>query len=437
MKEKFLKTIKKYSMIAPGDSVLIGVSGGKDSVALLHLFNDIKEEYDLKLTAVHINHSIRGKEALRDEAFVGTLCENLGVDFECETFDVPEIAAERGLSLEECGRELRYEAFSSYQTEKIATAHTLSDSAETMLFNLARGSGVKGLCGIPPLRNNIIRPLIECTSEQVLEYLSENGFEYVNDSTNESKEYARNLIRLSVIPEFKKLNPSFEKNIGNTMTILKEQSDFFKKTALKHKELSGTDAEKLLALEPALRHEVIRLICDEKISVVPEYKHILAIDECLKTGSQVQINSGAIVRVRNGKLEFVNKRYESDYFFQLTPGEFKLPIGTLKAEVINCEQFENLKRERFYFILDYDKITHNLFCRNKNEGDRFFDGKRKLSKSLKKYLNEIALEPEKRSAFPVFTMGGEVIGTLGSNAAEELAPDKNSKKILYISLIEE
>lgn len=437
MKEKFLKTIAKYSMLAPGDSVLIAVSGGKDSVALLHLLNEIKEEFELKLTAVHINHSIRGKEALRDEAFVGNLCEKLGVDFECETFDVPEIAAERGLSLEECGRELRYKAFDSFGCDKIATAHTLSDSTETMLFNLARGSGVKGLCGIPPVRGNIIRPLIECTSEDVFEYLRESGFEFVSDSTNESKEYARNLIRLSIIPELKKINPAFEKNISNTISILKEQSDFLKKSALEQKKIAGTDAGKLLSLEDALRHEVIRLICAEKIAVVPEYKHILAIDECLKTGSQVQINSGAIVRVRSGKLEFVNKEYDSEYFFQITPGEFKLPIGTLKAEVINCEQFENLKSERFYFILDYDKITHNLFCRNKKEGDRFYDGKRKLSKSLKKYLNEIALEPEKRSAFPVFTMGGEVIGTLGSNASEELAPDKNSKRIFFIHLCEE
>lgn len=432
MKDKVLRTIKKYSMLSVGDSVAIGVSGGKDSIALLSLLSQFKSELSLTLTAVHINHGIRGKEADADERFVKEFCEKLSVELKCFHFNVPLEAEKAKMSEEECGRELRYKAFNSLSADKIATAHTLSDSVETMLFNLARGSGAKGLCGIPPVRKNIIRPLIECTSDEVLDYLKNQGLEYREDSTNLSADYSRNAIRLKVIPELKRINPSFELSAAKTASILKEENDFLRKKAAEHIQKYSADVKALLSAEPALRYEVIRLLCENEIGVVPEYKHIQAIDELLSTNSSVKINSGAVVRVRKGKLEFPKAIENSEYSFVLEEGEYKLPIGVLKAKILNCEQFENLIIDRFSFCADYDKIKSNLVCRNKHIGDSFYDSKRKLTKTMKKYLNEIAAEPEIRQAFPVFVYGGEVIGTLGSTPSVEYAANKNSKKIMYV-----
>ena len=436
MREKVIETIKKYAMIAPGDTVGVGVSGGKDSVALLHLLYMLQDMYAISLHVVHVHHGVRGDEADRDERFVKAFCQERGIACTCLHYDVPKLAKQRKISEETCGRELRYAAFQSINADKIATAHTLSDSVETMLFHLARGSGSRGMCGIPPVRGNIIRPLIACTSEEVLDYLKENGLTCVSDSTNEDTLYSRNALRLSVIPQFKNINPSFEQNAYKCMEVFREQTAFFEAYAARFCERNGYDAEKIAALEPALQHEVIRYICRKERGIVPEYAHMAAIEDILSGGS-VQINAGATIRVRRGKVEFPAKAAYAPYCFEAKEGIYELPVGVLTVKKMNCKQFENFTHRRFSFALDYDKIKIRIICRNKREGDRVYDAKRGVSKSMKKYLNEIGFAPEKRSAFPVFCMGEELIGTLGSTPTQAFAVDKNTKEVLYLYLEEQ
>ncbi len=197
-------------MIDRGDTVVVGVSGGADSVCLLHFLSTIRGEYDIVLKAVHINHGIRGEEAERDEIFVKSLCEKLCVELFTFHRDVPSLAKEFGLGIEECGRRVRYEAFSSLNADKIAVAHTSSDNFETVLFNLIRGTSLTGISGIKPKRDKIIRPLINITRSEVEDYCAENELDYIIDSTNLSTEYTRHKIRHNVIPILKSINPSAE-----------------------------------------------------------------------------------------------------------------------------------------------------------------------------------------------------------------------------------
>ena len=435
MKQKVLETIRLYGMLSQGDSVLLALSGGKDSTALLQVMLEFKELFSLQLCAVHVNHGIRGEEAQRDERFVKDLCAKEGIDCVCRRVDIPALSKSLGIGIEECARQERYRIFKEFDVDKIATAHTRSDSVETMLFNLARGSGAGGLSGIPPVNGNIIRPLIDCTAEEIANYLKDIEQPFVEDSTNECLDYSRNRIRHKVVPELKEVNPAFEKNAAQAAAIIAEQQAFLHEQAQKALLRCENDAALLAALPNAVRHEALRILCKENCGIVPDYAHMEALDAFLQNGTSIQINGGAIMRIRKGKLEFPEMPLEGEYCFALAPGEYNLPLGILKAELLNCKQFENFKASLFSFVLDYDKIPSNLICRNKREGDRFFDEKRGLSKSLKKYLNEIALAPEKRNVFPVFAAGETVLGTLGSHAPKEYAPDAHTKNYFYLYLV--
>ena len=216
MNKKVTAFIEDNRLLENGDTVIVALSGGADSVTLLHILNSIKELYNLTLRAAHLNHGIRGEEADRDEDFVRKLCESMGVPLDVRREDIPAIAKESGKSEELCGREVRYAFFDALCEQygaKIATAHNRDDHAETVLWNLVRGAGLSGLCGIPVRRGGIIRPLLGCSRAQIEAYCAENQLAYVTDSTNLTAAYTRNRIRLEVMPILRQLNENAEGNI--------------------------------------------------------------------------------------------------------------------------------------------------------------------------------------------------------------------------------
>ena len=266
MMKKVEKFITDNEIFKHGDSVVLGVSGGADSTCLLYVLNDLKEKLDLKLLVVHVNHGIRGEEADRDAMHVKKMCEKLNVPFRLKEVNVPSISKETGKSEEEAGRDARYAAFfeiaKEVNADKIAVAHNLNDNSETILFNLFRGTGIKGLMGIPVKREKIVRPLLGCTRKEIEEYLKTKGIEYQNDSTNSDTEYSRNKLRLDVIPYIKKnINEKVEYNIVNAANNLSEiyeyinsQADMTYKEYVIH-DIIINEAEKLPA---AILSEVIR-----------------------------------------------------------------------------------------------------------------------------------------------------------------------------------
>ena len=223
-------TIEKFNhfLIDYGDDVVVALSGGADSVCLLYNMLSLWERgYIETLTAVHCNHGLRGEEADRDEQFCKNLCDKLKIHLYCEKIPVMEYAKEHSLSLEEAGRNLRYKTFEKYRMGgKIATAHNKKDNAETVIFNLIRGTSLAGMGGIPIMRDAIIRPLLDVSREEIEEYLKEIGADYVTDHTNLETKYSRNKIRLSIIPEMENINEGAVNNITSFAKLASYDEEF-------------------------------------------------------------------------------------------------------------------------------------------------------------------------------------------------------------------
>lgn len=236
---KFLKKVSDYieanNMIKKGDNIIVGVSGGGDSVCLFLILKELSLKVGFNLFAVHVNHGIRGITATRDELFSKALCDREGVSCEVYHLDVVEKARVEKLTIEEAGRKARYEVFEKESKEhnnaKIAVAHHINDQAETVLFNMIRGSGLKGMGGILPVRDNIIRPLLCVTKEEILKYLNEKGEAYCTDETNEDDLYSRNSIRNNVINTLEKIQPESVTHIANTAAELREAQEFIEDVA--------------------------------------------------------------------------------------------------------------------------------------------------------------------------------------------------------------
>ena len=257
------EALERFGMLEGCRNITVGLSGGADSCALLHSLHSLREELGITLSACHINHCLRGAESDRDEKFARKFCESLGVPAEVYRIDV-KAAVGKHESLEQAARRLRYECFEKARERfgsVIATAHTANDSAETVLMNMIRGTGTKGLAGIPPVRDGMIRPLILCTREQTEEYCRKNGIEYVTDSTNLADDCTRNRIRHNVLPLLKEFNPSFIGAVSRMTEAVGEDEDFLSGYAEKCAEDArvegGYDSRKLKDLHPAIRFRII------------------------------------------------------------------------------------------------------------------------------------------------------------------------------------
>ena len=231
MREKVFAYIRKNRLIQEGDNIVVGLSGGADSVSLFYILREYKKVVQFNLYAVHINHNIRGEEALRDEKYVEKICEEENVPLFIFSCDVTGIAKKNRLSVEEAGRIIRYEKFrevlNAHGGGKIAVAHHMNDQAETIMFNMIRGSGIKGIGGMNPANGDIIRPLLCVKRAEIEEYLSSIGREYCTDSTNLHDDYMRNRLRLKLIPYIEEnINANFVENINEMAQILRETDDF-------------------------------------------------------------------------------------------------------------------------------------------------------------------------------------------------------------------
>lgn len=262
--EKISAACADYRMIERGDAVVAALSGGADSVSLLHALKQLSEQIGIEVSACHINHHIRGEESDSDMRFCEELCERLQVPLVIREANVTELQ-QKHESLEECARRVRYDFFAEVsEGKKLATAHNSNDCAETVLLNMMRGTGLKGLCGVPPVRGNIIRPLIYCTRAEVEEYCSASGLTWVTDSTNLNVDYTRNKIRHIILPEMLKINGSLFSTMNRMEHSLRTDSDFLEEMAAQRLEEArcpgGYSAPALAELPAPLQSRAIRMI---------------------------------------------------------------------------------------------------------------------------------------------------------------------------------
>ena len=237
MKQKVKETIKKYNLINSGDKIVLGVSGGPDSIAMLDILRQLRDEIKFEIYVVHINHNIRGKDADEDEEYVKKYCENYNIKCFSKKIDVPTIAQNEKIGTEEAGRKVRYEYFDEIlqktNSNKIGIAHNKNDKVETIIMHLLRGSGVSGLRGIEPIRENkFIKPLIECDRQEIEKYCKENNLQPRIDKTNFENEYTRNKIRNIVIPYIKEqFNPNIIETITRLSEVISNEDNFIEKIA--------------------------------------------------------------------------------------------------------------------------------------------------------------------------------------------------------------
>lgn len=450
---KALAAIRREQMLPPDTAVVVGLSGGADSVALLHLLLSLREELSLSaVTALHVNHGLRGEEALRDQRFVEQLCGRLGVPLTVCACDVAALAAEQRVGVEEAGRAVRYQkleqAAAAFPLGRIATAHTASDNVETLLLHLCRGSGLHGLSGIPPVRGRIVRPLIDCTREEIEAYCAENGLTYVTDSTNADPSYARNRIRQLVVPQLKAINPQAETAIGRVIARAREWDD--RVTALARQALADAvqddgayRRQALRALEPTVRAAALRLLLGDRGEQRGSEVHIRKAVELLETGGTMTVSEGRQLTVARDMVHITAPAQPIPpfRFDRVKPGDaWRIGDEQWCLRVFSREEYEqklNISKFLFANACDYGKIGDSLCVRQRLPGDRFHPAGRGCGKTLKKLLNEAAVPAEARDAIPLLCDSRGIVLVAGFGCDERVRITPETRKILWLGKTED
>ncbi|MBE6631640.1 MAG: tRNA lysidine(34) synthetase TilS [Ruminococcaceae bacterium] len=446
IKNKFYEALREYSMFSCCDTVFAGFSGGADSTALLFLLKDYCKENGKKLFAIHVNHGIRGEEAERDANFCKDFCIKYHIEFIPYKADVPALSKSRGTGLEETARDLRYSIFEKHMSETensvTATAHNADDNTETVIFNLARGSGAKGIRGIPPVRDGIVRPLIYCTKAEIKAFCEENGLTYVFDSTNNDTDLSRNFIRHKIIPLLKELNPSLDSAVRRLSESLRQDEEFI---SLGVKEYIDSDSVKLLSsLHPSLLSRLLMEKFAKYSDKSLSNKHIDAMMLLLKKNvkwSRISLPDGycAVIEGCYGTdcdrflIKKEAARGSVPYDLPLEKGKILIPGTALElwfAEEKDIDSIKNIYNSSTLISLASDKIKGELRVRSRKEGDTV--KKCGMSKKVRKLLNEKKIPEYLRDSFPIL-YDDEGIIAIPSVAVRDGAEIKSdAENALYI-----
>ncbi len=424
--DKIIKANEIFGLFSENDEITVALSGGADSVCLLHALNGLKSEFKFSLKAAHFNHGIRGKEADDDEEFARNLCKMLDIPFVSEKGDVPKFAKEKSLSLETAARELRYDFLNRVSNGKTATAHTASDNLETMIFNLSRGASLEGIKGIPPKRDNIIRPIILCERQEIEDYCKENGLKFVTDSTNLLCDCSRNLIRQKIIPVLKEINESCTLNASKLSLLLNEDSNYLNAVA-KEKFSKIFDGERLnlkdfSKIDKAVANRIIVMFYKEYLGALPDNYHIEELySVCIGKQKRTSLFDDICGENEGGYLKFLHIK-ESD-------AEFKTEI--LK---ISAEEFSKRKKIHELFLnnaIDYDKIAGELRKVGKNSSDLIKLANSNSTKTVKKLLTEKKVPLKERKNLPVFADDEGIVWCFKVGTADRVKVDGKTKTVLY------
>ena len=451
MLKKVISYIEKNKILQDGDSVLLGVSGGADSVCMLHVLYSLREKYHLKLYVVHVNHGIRGSEAKRDADFVEQMAENLQIPFRVVTANIPEMAKEQKLSEEEAGRIFRYNTFEQVANEvganKIAVAHNLNDNSETVLFNLFRGSTLKGLRGISPMRGQIIRPLLCCSRNEIEQYLQENNLSYCTDSTNKETDYSRNRIRLKLMPYIKEnINQKAEYNIVNAAENLSQVYEYIYGEAQKAYRIHVKDNVLLNSAEDlnvVILQEVVRMWILENTGRLKDIKanHVNIVIGLLsnQVSKKSELPYGLkLIKTYEGVKVLLENNEGKDSNGQTIIEDGKI-FNTEKITVtVENESFDksNIPDLLYTKWLDYDKIK-GLTLRKRLPGDYIeisgSESGRSVKKKLKKYFIDNKIPQEERNNIWLLADGNHVVWIVGYRISEMCKVTDSTKRIIKIT----
>ena len=455
LEHKTTDFIKKHSMIFKGAGIVIGLSGGADSVALLEVLCSLREEFSLKLAAVHVHHGIR-PEADQDAEFCRMLCKEKKVTFFAEYVDVLTLAEKQGLTVEEAGRLVRYECFEKYRKQLkfdlIAVAHHENDRAETMLFQLFRGSGLKGLTGIPVKRGYIIRPLLGVSREEIEVYLAAKDLPFVTDSTNDEDVYTRNKIRHHILPVAEEISVGAVEHMNQTATQLREVLDymvqqtcvFFDANVMWSGEALAIPLKELKETHIALRKMIVleameRVMHSRKDITEKHVQGVLALLD--KEGEKsIHLPNGYCVTKRYEELRFTraldSKRQAGTQELIIEPDRiYELENGVvLRTRLFFDNKLENIPKSDCIKWFDYDKIVSVLSWRSRKPGDFLTirdDGARK---SLQDYFVNEKIPKGERDQYKVLADGQHIIWVPGKRISAHYKVTKDTKRVLEVHI---
>lgn len=441
--------IDKYGMLSACDTVVVGFSGGADSVCLLYMLSAISRERGFDIVAVHINHGIRGKEAERDADFCAKFAHKLGIEFRLFELDVLAYADEQRISSEEAGRALRYEKFnevaSEFKSARIAVAHHMNDRAETVIFNMCRGSGVRGMRGIVPVNGNIIRPLLCLSRDDIIEYVNLNKLSFCSDSTNFEDDYSRNKIRHNVLPYLNEnINSAATRNIARMAEKMSEAEEYISKVVESRYDVVAEqfgDKIKLIGLENEDAYIARRII----LKAVGQLMGLKDVGEqhIERVYGLLSLQSGVIVPIINGLsaqrftegiiIYYPEISSENIIYDVNVPGEIILPEGKV---IFNLSQYDDtveISKDDYTKCFDYDKIINGLQIRTRQPEDYIVIDSEGHTKSINRYLIDLKVPAMDRDRRRMLADGSHIIWVFGGRISEAVKIDNNTTRVLTVN----
>lgn len=455
MLEKVRKFMEEYHMVEPGDGLVIGVSGGGDSMCLFHILFTLMKSMGLKLHVVHVNHMLR-KEAEEEENYVRETCRKYGIPCTVIRRDVKAYAEEIGSSVEEAGRRCRYDSFEQIRQQegyqKIAVAHHENDRVETMLFHMLRGTGMRGMGGIPPVRDRIIRPLLAVTRQEIEGYLKEHDIPYYTDASNFSDAYSRNRIRNQIIPLLEQENQCALSHMAEVADQAREYWDYVEKQAEKLEPLCVAPVAQGLELKKeaiegqprvVIRHILYRMLVRLTGSGKDlEQQHIEGLLSLLEKpqGKRLSLPYGIQgLRSREGLClrQFSKDALPENPPFincpvQL-PGETLIEgIGRLQCRVVDRGPDMKISKKLYTKTLDYGKINDALCIRNPEQGDYFIVNEQGERKLLSRFFIDSKVPKEERNSVLVLAEGSKICWIIGMRISEDMKVSGTTEKVLRL-----
>ncbi len=447
-------TIRNYQMVCRGERILCAVSGGADSVALLRVLCELREELGIEICACHVNHKLRGEESERDEAFACKLFAKLQIENRVIRCDVAAEAVRAGQGIEETARQVRYAALQetarAFGAVRIATAHTVDDTLETMIFHLARGTGSRGLGGIPPVRGNIIRPLIDCTREQVEAYLECIEQPFVTDSTNLSTKYTRNRIRHDIIPVLREINPRCAQAAGRAAQFLRQDEAFLSEIVqekceklVRHTQQGvELDCTAFLAEPERLHGRILhRILCAVGVAELHcSEKHVQRLYRLLQKqgnpSAQVQLPDG-VWAIRQYETVSIGKPLAENFVktTKVYAGFSGVVLGSdTKLTLSICPEGVDINKTFNNFYVNYDTIHfETLVARGRSIGDRICLHQNAGHSTLKKLMIAHRIPKHVRNRLIVLADCNGVVAVqgLGADVSRWAASHTNVLKICF------
>lgn len=461
IEEKVYKYINNNIHLKRGSDVILGVSGGSDSVALLLIFLALKSFLNINITLFHVEHGIRGKESIRDAEFTKDLAKKYNIDYEIVHVDALAYKKEHGMSEEEAARNLRYNAFKEkgkkllYDNKKvyIAVAHHKEDNVETVLLQLIRGTGLRGISGMKAKRDNIIRPLLCLSKDEILNYLRDKGQDYKEDSTNKDDRFNRNKIRHKILPILTEINDKAIDHILNTAEKVSEAEEYFSNKAISFIEKNMKDkkinVKALLKEDKIIQEYIILNFLRQGITHGKDIskKQIDAAMSLIEKENGKSINlSGNLILVKANDEIYLKKKKEIDELNSASE-EIKikpLKIGEeetlnylgyeIKLKCLNVLNIDFIHKNRYTEYLDYDVIKHNLYLRTGRKGDYFFIDKDKHTQTLKKYFVNEKVDRFKRHTIPLLASEKRVNYIIGYRICESVKITEKTETVLKITV---